>query len=192
MDAAGGTGNYSLFGLPVHHNGTAVGVGSIQIDEPLQMSFVGSSLESVQVVDAVRGKVASVDAAAGKITVTDYSNNTQVVETGTNVTVKSGATVLPSLAVLNPEDRVQIVKNASGNTTVQIIGGQQRTVQSYDANTKEMTFMRATINDKATFLLHAKAYLHQGTQVLAPTSFVAGEIVTVYLLNDKVLEIAKP
>lgn len=192
MDAAGGTGNYSLFGLPVHHNGTAVGVGSIQIDEPLQMTFVGSSLESVQVVDAIRGKVASVDAAAGKITVTDYSNNTQVVETGTNVTVKSGTTVLPSLAVLNPEDRVQIVKNASGSTTVQIIGGQQRTVQSYDANTKEMTFMRATINDKATFLLHAKAYLHQGTQVLAPTSFIAGEIVTVYLLNDKVLEIAKP
>ncbi|TMV51195.1 S-layer homology domain-containing protein [Paenibacillus mesophilus] len=192
IDAAGGIGNYSLFALPVHQNGTAVGIGSIQIDEPLQMTFVGSSLESVQLVDAIRGKVASVDAAGGKITVTDYSNNTQVVEIGANAIVKSGNTVLPSLSVLNPEDRIQIVKNSGGSTIVQLIGGQQRTVQSYDATTREMTFMRASINDKANYLLHSKAYLHQGTQVLAPTSFVAGETVTVYFLNDRVLEIAKP
>lgn len=192
IDAAGNLGNYSLNGLPIHYNGTAAGIASIQLDEPLQMTFVGTTLESVQLVDAYRGKVASVDAAAGKITITDYSNNTQVIELGTNVTVKSGTTVLPSLAVLNPEDRVQVVKSASGGTTVQIIGAQQRTFQSYDAATKEMTFMRPTISDKATYLLHAKAYLHQGTQVLAPTSFTAGELVTVYFLNDKVLEIAKP
>ncbi|GAA3405000.1 S-layer homology domain-containing protein [Paenibacillus hodogayensis] len=191
-DSAGSNKSYSLFSVPLHHNGTAVGTSSIQLDEPLQMNFIGSSLESAQVVDGIRGKVSSVDAAAGKITLIDYANKTQVVELGTNVTVLSGATALASIAVLNPEDRIEIVKSADGKTTVLLITGSQWTVQSYDAGTKEITFMRRTISDKPNYFLHAKAYLHQGTQVIAPTSLVAGDVVTVYFLNDKVLEIAKP
>lgn len=191
-DLSGGTSSYSLYSLPIHHNGTAVGVAGIQIDEPLLLSFIGGSIESVQVVDAVRGKVNSVDTAAGKITVTDYAGNRQVIDAGKNVTVKSGTTTLASIAVLNPEDRVEIVKDASGNTTVLLIAAEKWAYQSYDATTKEITFMRRTIADKPNYFLHNKAYVHQGTQTVAPNSFTPGEELTVYFLGGKVLEIVKP
>lgn len=192
VDSVGATKSYGLFAMPVHRNGAAVGINSIQVDEPLEMTFIGTELTSVQVVDGLRGKISSVDAAAGKITLTDYTNNTHVIETGGKVTVKSGNSVLPSIAVLNPEDRVEIVKNESGHVTVLILTAQQRVVHSYNSTTMELTFMRATTTENATFPLHAKAYVHQGAQVIAPASLVAGETVTVYFLYDKIVEIAKP
>ncbi|MEF3301724.1 S-layer homology domain-containing protein [Paenibacillus sp. GYB003] len=192
QDLAGASRSFSLSSMPVHKNGTAVGIGSIQLDEPLFVTFVGSSQESVQVVDAVRGKVSSVDAATGKITVVDYSNNSQTIETGNKVTVKSGTTTLASIAVLNPEDRVEIAKDASGHTTVLVLAAEKWSYLSYDANLKEITFMRRTIADKPNYLLHSKAYVHQGTQTVAPNSFAQGEELTVYFLNGKVLEIVKP
>lgn len=190
-DSTGANKSYSLLNIPVLRNGTAVAISGLQIDSPLEMNFIGTSLESVQVLDAIRGKVTSVDAAAGKITVTDYSNNTQVVEAGANATVKSGSTVLASIAALSPEDRVEIVKSGDGRTTVLVVAGVQRMVQSYNATTKEIIFYKPTLNDKANYLLIDKAYIHQGTQQLDPAS-LAGATVTVYFLNDKVLEIAKP
>ncbi|RKN72400.1 S-layer homology domain-containing protein [Paenibacillus ginsengarvi] len=192
QDLTGGVKTFSLFALPVHKNGTAVGIGSIQLDEPVLLTSIGGSVESVQVVDAVRGKVSSVDAAAGKIALVDYSNNSQLVEVGKNVTVKSGATVLASIAVLNPEDRVEIVKDSSGNVTVLVIAPEKWSYLSFDSTTKEITFMRRTIADKPNYFLHNKAYVHQGTQTIAPNSFVSGEELTVYFLNGKVLEIVKP
>lgn len=192
IDSKGETKQHSLFALPVHHNGAAVGVGSILVDEPLRMVFVGGTLESIQVADAYRGKVVSVDATAGKITITDFSNNNQVLDVGTNVIVTNGTTTLPSLASLNQDDRVQVVLNTSGAATVQVIPAAQRTFQLYDPNTQQMVFMRPTISDKTHYPIHAKAYLHRGTEVLSPTSFTAGELLTVYFLNGKVLEIVKP
>lgn len=191
-DLAGNTSSYSLSGLPVHRNGQPVSTNDIAVDEPLQITFMGKSIESVQVLDAVRGKVTGVDAVANRVTVTDYTNVSRVFETGTNVSVRNGSTVLPSLASVKPDDRVEMVKDTSGNTTVLIIPGEQRTVQSYDASTKVLNLMRRTVNDKLAYPLHDKAYIHQGTQLIAPTALVSGNVVTVYLINDKIVEIAKP
>lgn len=190
-DSVGNTSTYSLSNVPVHRNGLAVGFAGITVDEPLQMTFVGRILESVQVLDTVRGKVTAVDAASGKVTVTDYTGISRVVEAGTSAVVKNGANTY-TLAALKADDRVEIVKDTAGATTIRIISGEQRGIYSYDASTREMTFERRNLNDKVKYLLHEKAYISQGTQIIQPTALNPGDRVTVYFVNDKVVEIAKP
>jgi hypothetical protein len=191
-DTAGTVKSFGLFGMPIHRNGSPADMASIKVDEPLLMTFIGTSLESIQIVDAVRGKVSSVDVTGGKITLTDYANATQVIELGANPVVKSGGTVLPSIAVLNPEDRIEIVKNPNGSTTVLILTAQQKSIYLYNPTDNEMSFMRSTVSERQSYPLHAKAYIHQGTQTIAPASLSPGETVNVYFLNDKIVEIAKP
>ncbi|MFC3769243.1 S-layer homology domain-containing protein [Paenibacillus sp. GCM10012303] len=190
-DSAGNTSSYSMFGIPVHRNGLAVGVAGIAVDEPLQVTFIGRTLENVQALDTVRGKVTAVDAASGKVTVTDYTGISRVVEAGTSAVVKHGANTY-TLAALKADDRVEIVKDTAGATTIRIITGEQRGIYSYDASTREMTFERRNLNDKVKYLLHEKAYISQGTQIIQPTALNPGDRVTVYFVNDKVVEIAKP
>jgi hypothetical protein len=191
-DAAGNVTTYSLSGLPVHRNGQAAGIADIALDEPLQVTFIGKSPESVQLLDATRGKVTAVDTVLGKVTVTDYMNVSRTVETGTAVTVKRGSNTSTSLASVQVDDRVEIVKDTAGNATILVIPGESRTFQSYNATTKELKLMRRTIADKDAYLLHDKAYIHQGSSLIDPTALKAGDTVTVYLLNDKIVEVAKP
>jgi hypothetical protein len=54
-----------------------------------------------------------------------------------------------------------------------------------------MIFSPASEGEKQVYNLYPKAYYHKGTQALTANSFVANDIVKIYVLDDKIVEMEK-
>jgi hypothetical protein len=182
---------FSLRDIPIVNQTGGASIADIPLDEPIQLSFLGKNLEAVQFVSAYRGRVTSVDTASKRIVLTDHTNTSRVVDIGSQLTVRNGSYVDTSLFAVMPEQRVEIVKDASGATTVNIINGERRTVDSYDSSTKVLQMKRRTLNDKTSYPLHERAYVHEGDKLIHPSELKLNDVVTIYLLSGKIVEISK-
>lgn len=186
------TVEYYLNSIPILRSGqTALTIADIPLDEWVEFNYVGRTLESIRLLNPIRGKVTAVDAANGKVTVTDFSNVPHVIEAGTNFTVKSGSSVFTTLNAMKPDDRVQLVTDSKGKTTFAILSGQTKVVSVYNATTKEMAFKRSTLTEPYLFMLHDQAYVHQGAATISPSFLLDNDTVQVYFLGGKIIEISK-
>jgi len=189
--ADGATSSFSLSSIPIMKNGQRQLVADIRLYEPIQLQFIGTTLQAVELVEATRGIVNQVDVAGGKLTLTDYSNQTRVIETGSSFAVKVGSTVYTDLSVVKPEDRVEVVKDTSGKTWVTVIPGERREVTGYDASAKQLKLARKSLSEPLGYPLHDKAYIHQGTSVISPQSLNVKDTVTVYMIDGVIVEVSK-
>lgn len=163
----------------------------IQVDEFVKAAFNGSELEHVTLLNAVRGKVTAVDLAANTITVQDYNKGIQVVPVGQLFTVKQNGASYTTLSSIKANDRVEIVKNTDDKATIYVATSAKRVVQSYDSVLSRMSFKASDSDGKSTYYFFAKAYLHKGGDTVTPGAFAENEEVTVYILDDKIVEIEK-
>jgi hypothetical protein len=161
----------------------------IPTDEYLRMSFKGNAVTKAEVVVPVRGKVLAVDAAAGTLTVQDFNGQTQLITVGSTATIVGNGSVPMTLAGIKANDRVQVMKDVDDKTTVQVATAAQKTFSSYNAVLNQLTFTTTTGSD--TYTLYQRAYLHQGTQAMTISSFAAGNTVTIYAIDNRVIEIEK-
>lgn len=186
------TAEYYLNAIPIVRNGqTALSMSDIPLDDWVEFDYIGRTLETIRLVNPIRGKVTAVDASQGKVTLTDYNNATQTITAGTNFQIKSGTTTYTTLESLKPEDRVQVVTDSKGKTMFVVLSGQTRVVSTYNAGTKEVAFQRSLLTEPYLYVLHDNAYVHQGTSVISPSFLAYGDTVQVYFLGGKIIEISK-
>jgi hypothetical protein len=161
----------------------------IPTDEYMRVSFKGNTVTKAEVVVPVRGKVLAVDAAAGTLTVQDFGGQTQLITVGANATLVASGNTPITLAAIKANDRVQVMKDVDDKTTVQVATAAQKTFSSYNTVLNQLTFTTTTGSD--TYTLYQRAYLHQGTQALTIGSFTAGNTVTTYAIDNRVIEMEK-
>ncbi|KPV55345.1 S-layer protein [Paenibacillus sp. A3] len=164
----------------------------ILIDEYVKASFSGTKLDNLQLLNSVRGKVTNVDVAAGTLTVQDFQGNIQVITVGQQFTIRQNANTSAALNTIKQNDRVEIIRDANDKAIIQVATATKRTVSSYDTVLNQLLLKPTTNNDKTSYNLFAKAYLHKGTQTVAPSTFMENEEVMVYVIDDKIFEIEKP
>ncbi|MFB6362429.1 S-layer homology domain-containing protein [Paenibacillus elgii] len=164
----------------------------ILIDEYVKASFSGTKLDNLQLLNSVRGKVTNVDVAAGTLTIQDFQGNIQVITVGQQFTIRQNANTSAALNTIKQNDRVEIIRDAKDKAIIQVATATKRTVSSYDTVLNQLLLKPTTNNDKTSYNLFAKAYLHKGTQTVAPSTFMENEEVMVYVIDDKIFEIEKP
>lgn len=163
----------------------------ILVDEYIKVAYTGKKLESVEMLNTIRGKVTGVDVGAGTITVQDYYSGVQVLPVGKKFVIKQNGTTSADLNNIVVNDRVEVIKDANDQMIISKATASKRKVASYDSVLNLMQLKPGGSGEKTTYNFYAKAYLHQGTTAVAPGSFAENDDVTIYVLDDKIYEMEK-
>ncbi|SFK90904.1 S-layer homology domain-containing protein [Paenibacillus sp. 1_12] len=164
----------------------------IQNDEYIKVSLNGNTLEKLIILNTLRGKVTALDTATGTLTVQELATGAvQVVPVGLQFVIKQNGIALAALNALKPNDRVEIIKDAGDKVLITVANTSKRTVASYDNVLNQLLLKPNAAGDKSTYNFFAKAYLHKGTTAVAANAFVENEEITLYAIDDKIIEIEK-
>lgn len=190
--AAGNLDIYTL-GLPLTDEaGQTIKLGDLKAGDYVNVSALGSSPLSIQSVKLTTGQVTAINAAAGSLSVKDYSGAVQTLGAGGSFKIIRDNAVSSSLGSLSVSERAEVRKDADGTVIVRILPVQSRSFSSYDAASGRIVVKRDTIDDENyRFILAPNVYIHQGDTSLSVQSLKENDKITVYFNNNFVIEIAK-
>ncbi|WP_261301052.1 S-layer homology domain-containing protein [Paenibacillus andongensis] len=182
----------SLDGVPIVKADQSVGsITDIALDDYVKLTFKGLAVVKAELISPVRGKVTAVNAASSSLTVQDFSGKSQVINAGSNYTVKLNGGVAWSFTSIKVGDRVQVMKDANDKMLIQVAVGSKREVDNYNNVVNQFYFKATSSGEKTAYSIFPRAYFHKGTDVVSASSFAAGDQVTLYVLDDKIVEIEK-
>ncbi|KRE32351.1 S-layer homology domain-containing protein [Paenibacillus sp. Soil724D2] len=182
----------SLEGVPIVKADQSVGsITDFAIDDYVKLTFKGLAVVKAELISPVRGKVTAVNAASSSLTVQDFSGKSQVINAGSNYDVKLNGGVAWSFTSIKVGDRVQVMKDASDKLLIQVAVGSKREVDNYNNVVNQFYFKATSSGEKTAYSIFPRAYFHKGTDVVSASSFAAGDQVTLYVLDDKIVEIEK-
>ncbi|MDF2926054.1 MAG: S-layer protein [Paenibacillaceae bacterium] len=162
------------------------------LEDPYYITFTGSIVEKVEAAPVSRGNVISVDAAGGKITVSEAGGANKTVTVGTGAVVKrDGISGQTTLADLKPGDRVEAIGGMDGTYTLHVASMITRQVDYYDAVTNSLYVLRDSLNETRSYTLHARVYIHKGIATLLPVNIASRDKVNIYLMGGKIIELEK-
>ncbi|TJY44283.1 S-layer homology domain-containing protein [Cohnella pontilimi] len=172
-------------------NGTAKPLSQFSAGMLVNISFQGKTPSVIKNARLAFGKVVSVNASASTINI-ELSNGTTVTKSvgGSPVIVRDNVS-LGSLSVIQPEDRVEIRQDENDRIFVEVIPVLRKYFWKYSAGSQSIDVKRSTLDENYTYALHAQAYIHQGAALLNPTDLKDDDVISLYILRGKVVEIAK-
>lgn len=182
----------SLDGVPIVKPDQSAGsINDFVLDDYVKLSFNGATVVRAEIATPVIGKVTAVNAASSSLTVQDFTGKSQVINAGTNFGVKLNGGSDYNFASIKVGDRVQVMKDASDKLMIQVAVATKREVDNYSSVVNQMYLKSTSAGDKTSYSLFPRAYYHTGTDIVGPSSFVSGDQVTIYVLDNKIVEIEK-
>ncbi|BBI33263.1 S-layer homology domain-containing protein [Cohnella abietis] len=174
-------------------NGATINLNSIAVGSVVNVSFQGLTAVKIKTVPVTIGKVTTVNAAAGSLDIASSTGSVSTKVIGTNVTIIRDNNKHTSLSVIQPEDRVEIRKDETDRTVIEVITPVKKPVLKFDTVSQLLY-----INEKATnatvytsYSLHPKVNIHQGTKTLTTDDLNYGDSLTLYILRGTIIEIIK-
>jgi hypothetical protein len=173
-------------------NGTAITLGTLTVGSLLNLTFKGNTPIAGKAVTVTFGRVSTVNMAAASLDI--------VTPTGAVVTKSVGATplimrdnvTLSSLSAVQQDDRVEIRKDENDRTVIQIIPAQSKIVWYFESDTRTLNVKKVLISDTNTYYtVSTQVYIHKGTTVLSLSDLQNDDVISLYVLRGKVVEIVK-
>jgi len=194
-DAKGGTVSLTLDSdaKVLGRDGQAVATTALTVGQPIVVNYVGRKVVSVQEPAAVVGKVTTLDATAGKLSVTDYNGNVKnyTVSAGA-ISVQEGTTVSTTLSALQLNDRVSLIVDAQGKPYVFVAQAETRKFSSYDAAKGVLKVKIVKIGETSEFPVEPNAKLSTASGgTFTMNQMKENDSLAIYLLNGKIVEIVK-
>ncbi|QWU14580.1 S-layer homology domain-containing protein [Paenibacillus sophorae] len=188
-------GNIDIYTLAIpltDETGQTIKLSDLKAGDYVNVSALGSSPLSIQSVKLTTGQVTAIDAAAGTLSVKDYTGAAQAFGTGGSVKIVRDNGTSTALGSLSLSERAEVRKDADGTTIVRILPVQTRYFSSYDAAAGRIVVKRDNVNDENyRFILSPNVYIHQGDTTLSVQSLKENDKIAVYLNNNVVVEIVK-
>jgi hypothetical protein len=192
LNEAGALVTYDFNGVPlVNQDQSAAAITDLTKDEYVRLTFKGSAIAKAEVVTPIRGKITGMDAASSSITIQDFSGNNKVIGFGAGYTLKQNGGNVLNFDALKVGDRVQIMKDANDKMQIQVASSTQRVFSTYDNLLNQVSVLPAASADKNKFNLYAKVYVHQDTQAITLGSLAANDLISIYVVDDQIIEIQK-
>lgn len=161
------------------------------VGEPMIASFAGTKVQSIQVLDTVRGKVVSVEGAMGRIMVKNNAGKTQVVEAGSKFSIIREGVSSTSLTSVLPNDRIVSYIDSNGTMIINVYTTMQKTVWNWNAVSNVMTLKRSSLDAAYQYPVASNIYVHQGEQTILLTQLKEDDLVTIVLHQGQIIEIEK-
>ncbi|MDR6549560.1 S-layer homology domain-containing protein [Paenibacillus qinlingensis] len=180
-----------LDGVPlVKADGTNAAFADLAIDDYVKFSFKGLAITKAELVTPVRGKVTAVNAASSSLTIQDFTGKSQVVNAGSSYSVKLNGGMDWSFSSIKVGDRVQLMKDVNDKLMIQVAIASKREFDQYSPTLNQVN-VKASGGEQTAYNLFPRAYLHTSSSIVLPSSFVAGDQLTLYILDNKIVEIEK-
>jgi hypothetical protein len=171
--------------------GQNITISDLKVGGFINVKFDGSTPVSIQSVKLSSGQVAAVDAAAGTLTVKDYTGTSQTFTAGSGVRVVRDGVTTTSLGNVTTADRVEVRKDSDGVVLIRVLTQLSKVFSRADAATNELQVKRTTLNDVYRYTLAPNVYIHQGDTTLSVQSLKENDNIIMYFNNDVVVEIVK-
>lgn len=172
-------------------SGADVNLASLAAGSIVNATLQGNTVISIRTVSVFLGKVSTVDATAGSITLLTRSGETITKTVGATSIIKRDNTPLAGLTAIQAGDLVEIRRDESDRTVIDVAVVVNRVFWKMDANTKVFYVKRTTLNDKNDFTVSPQVYVHQGATTLTLATLKDGDAITLYSLRGSVVEISK-
>ncbi|WP_342561756.1 S-layer homology domain-containing protein [Paenibacillus sp. FSL R7-0345] len=189
---SGGTSEIYTLTVPMTNEaGQTITISDLKVGGFINVKFDGSTPVSIQAVKLSSGQVAAVDAAAGTLTVKDYTGASQAFTAGSGVRVVRDGVTTTSLSNVTTADRVEVRKDADGVVLIRVLSQISKVFSRVDTATNELQVKRTNLNDAYRYKLAANVYIHQGDTTLSVQSLKENDNIIMYFNNDVVVEIVK-
>lgn len=192
-DETGNEFTYSVpSNLPVWGTGqNQIAFEDLPLDENISIAYSGRSSEKIVLLNTVRGKITNIDPSAGKLTVTDFNGNTQELNAGSGLKVKTASGTNGTISDLKEDDRVEAIQNGAGQYIVTVAQTLNRPVSSFNPYDQILYVQRPTLQDPASYVFHPKAYVHQGSVTFSPNFLLENDQIRIYVVYGKIIELEK-
>lgn len=192
MDGANNNYTIALDGVSiVKADGSSAAFADLAIDDYVKLTFKGLAVTKAELITPIRGKVTAVNASSTSLTVQDFTGKSQVVNAGSNYSVKLGGGVDWSFSSIKVGDRVQLMKDVNDKLLIQVAVASKREFDQYSSTLSQLYVKAAGAGDRTAYNLFPRAYLHNGSSIVLPTTYVSGDQLNLYILDDKIVEIEK-
>lgn len=169
------SGSTTILGL----DGRAITLSDIEEGDRILVSYIGSTISEIRLAEAYFGFITSIDINNNKISIDTYEEGTMEVE-------------MTSVSGLSINDRVQVVKDYELNSLVTKLEAEERTFWKYvGGSDNEFYVKKKSVNDLNYVYELDNVYLTADGEITQPTAFQEDDAVTLYFLNDDLIEIAK-
>ncbi|WP_339324407.1 S-layer homology domain-containing protein [Paenibacillus sp. FSL W8-0194] len=173
-------------------NGQAITVQDLRAGQLLNVTFNGTEPASVQLVKLTTGEVTAVNSStAPSITVKTYGGTTETFKLDSSSKIMNDAGSALSITNVSAGNRVEVRKDADGNSVVKVLSVATKAFWKYDSYAKEIYVKRQNVNDVNQFPLSPAAYIHQGDTTLTVQSLKENDNIVLYLSNGTIVEIQK-
>ncbi|PZD93591.1 hypothetical protein DNH61_23525 [Paenibacillus sambharensis] len=169
--------------------GNSIALGQLTSGQVVNVTYEGKTAVAIKKVAVTNGQIAAVDAS--KVTVKDYSGQTVEFQLSTGYQVmKNGASAPASTLAVG--DRVEIRKNTNDQLVVTVNPGIVKTYWKYDAAAKTLYVTRSAVADRYMYNVLPETVIQSadGTKLDIQT-LKNGDKITLYLFQDKLLEVVK-
>jgi hypothetical protein len=192
MDSTNTNYTISLDGIPIFKaDGSTATFADVAIDDYVKLIYKGLVITKAELVTPVRGKVTAVNAASSSLTVQDFTGKSQVINAGSNFSVKLNGGSDLSFSSIKVGDRVQVMKDASDKWLIQVAVTSKRTFDQYSTTLNQLYLKAGIAGDPTSYTVFPRVYLHTGSTILQLSSFVSDDQLNLYVLDNKVVEIEK-
>lgn len=175
-----------------NRNGQNVALGNLPVGKPILVHYAGRTVVSVQEAVTTLGIVTMLDITGGKMTITDYNNNSRTFDLTKGIVIQQGNTVSNNPSSLKLNDRVQLVVDAQGIPYVKIATVEVRKFSSYDAAKNELALKILKLGDQNKFVLDSSVQMRTSAGgLLALNRLKENDTLTVYFLDGRIIEIVQ-
>ncbi|MCF2942611.1 S-layer homology domain-containing protein [Paenibacillus tarimensis] len=170
-------------------NGKAIALNQLAAGQVVNVTYEGRTAVAIKKVAVTAGQLVAVD--AGKVTVKDYTGQTVVYQMDNGYQVmKNGASV--TAGTLAVGDRVEIRKNTNDQLIITVNPGLVKTYWKYDAAAKTLYTTRSAVADRYMYTILPETVIQSADGAkLDIQNLKNGDKITLYLYQDKLLEVVK-
>ncbi|MBB6674753.1 S-layer homology domain-containing protein [Cohnella nanjingensis] len=157
----------------------------------INVTFQGNTPVAVKSVSVVFGRVTAIDTYGAALEVQSGAGTPVRIPVGANAAVVKTGTTYTSLATVQRDDRVEIRKDENDRNVITIIPSTRRFFGYADATTNTLYYKLDSSTQDSYVTLSPKLYLHKDTAIIPLSELRADDVITVYVLRGKAVEIVK-
>ncbi len=178
--------------IPMLHHTKAIPLFSgILTTQPIIIHYYGKTITSVDIPSSSIGVLNSLNSVTKSLSMTNYSNQMSTVSwTEQLQVIKDETNTLISLSDLQVNDRIETVKDKSGNVFITLLEKRERRYWKYDQTQDLIYFRNINWSDDIEFKMN-QVYLHQNNTPIDISEFSFLNHTEFYLLNGMLIEVEK-
>ncbi len=178
--------------IPITHHAKSIATYADITDHMyIEATMAGSTTTAIYIPAVTVGKLTSVSATGGSITIEEYGKAAKAINNLTSVRVVKNGLTTTTLSSIAVNDRVEIVVGKKGSSWITVLTPVKKGFIGYTAATKTVEVTRTLLSEPNKFILADNAYIHKGTTVLTASSLTRNDQIMIYFLDGKIAEIEK-